>query len=40
MGRYIDRSFNETTRQLCQVGLCDKVTATVTRKLQTIGLIK
>ena len=39
MGRYIDQSFNETS-QLCQVGLCNKVTPAVTQKLQITQLIK
>jgi len=40
MGRYIDQSLNETTSQLCQVGLCNEVAPTVTQKLKTTQLIK
>jgi len=40
MGRYIDQSFNETTSQLCQVGLCNNVTTAATQKLQTTQPIK
>jgi hypothetical protein len=40
MGSNIDQSFNETTSQLCQVGLCNKVAKEVIQKLQTTQLIK
>jgi len=39
LGRYIDQSFNETTSQLRQVDLCNKVTTEVTQKLHTTQTI-